>query len=68
MSVSEVVTFSNSSTIQSVQVTIMDDLFLEIDEVFIVSLSLENPVDVGRVELRPISVSVIILDADGECA
>ena len=44
----------------------MDDPFLEINEVFTVSLSLENPVDVGRVELRPITGSVTILDNDSE--
>ena len=59
-------TFNNYSTIQSLQVTIEDNLLLEIDEVFTVSLSLENPVDVGRVELRPTIGSVTILDDDSE--
>ena len=66
MSLSEVVTFSSSSTIQSVQVTIVDDDLLEIDEVFTASLELVNAVDVDRIVLMPASAPVTIFDDDSE--
>ena len=58
-------TFSNSSTIQTVQVSIVNDSVLETDEVFTASVSLENPADVSRVELGPFSASITIFDDDG---
>ena len=64
ISLSEVVTFSSSSTIQSVQVTIVDDDLLEIDEVFTASLELVNAVDADRVVLMPASATVTIFDDD----
>ena len=58
-------TFSSSLTVQTVQVSIANDSLLEIDEVFTVSFSLENPADVGRIELELILASVTISDDDG---
>ena len=43
----------------------MNDSLLESDEVLTASLSLENPADLGYIELRPISASVTITDDDG---
>ena len=63
---SEVVTFSSSSTTQTVQVMIVDDNLLEIDEVFTASLALVNDGDASRVILMPISASVTIFDDDSE--
>ena len=65
-SLSEVVTFSSSSTIQSVRVTIVDDDLLEIDEVFTASLELVNAVDADRVVLMPASAPVTIFDDDSK--
>ena len=62
-SISRVLIFSNSSTVQTVQVPIVNDLVLELNEVFIASLSLEN--FSNRVKLVPNSVSVTINDDDG---
>jgi hypothetical protein len=53
-------------TLQTVNVTIVDDDLLEIDEVFSASLTLVNPDADARVQLQPDSANVIILDEDGE--
>ena len=52
-------------TAQTVQVLVVNDSLLESDEVLTASLSLENPADLGYIELRPISASVTITDDDG---
>jgi hypothetical protein len=54
-------------TLQTVNVTIVDDNLLEIDELFSASLALVNPDADARVQLRPDSADVTILDEDGEC-
>ena len=65
--ISQVLTFSSSVNLQTVNVNIEDDDLLEIDEVFSASLALENPDTDSRVQLRPDSADVTILDEDGEC-
>ena len=63
--ISEVITFSSSSITQTVHVSIVNDPLLEIDEVFTVSLSLEDKTDLGLVQLNPTSTSITIIDDDG---
>ena len=63
ISVSQVLTFSSSITAQTVQVPIVDDLVMELSEVFTASISLENSSD--HVELMPNSISITISDDDG---
>ena len=53
-------------TFQHVNVSIMNDDLLEIDEVFTVSLTLENTADAARVNLQPDSAEVTTLDEDSE--
>ena len=53
-------------TLQTVNVSIMNDDLLEIDEVFTASLTLENTADAARVNLQPDSAEVTILDEDSE--
>jgi hypothetical protein len=53
-------------TLQTVNVTIVDDNLLEIDETFGASLALVNPDADVRVQLRPHLADVAILDEDGE--
>ena len=63
ITISQVLTFCNSSTVQAVQVPIVNDSVLELSEVFTASISLAE--DSNIVELMPNSVSVTILDDDG---
>ena len=65
LSISEVLTFSSSSTTQTVNVSIVDDQLLEGNEVFLVSLALKNQTDVHYVQLGPTSASITIIDDDG---
>ena len=67
LSISEVLTFSSSSTTQIVNVSIVNDQLLEVDEVFTVYLSLvwDSPADLGYVQLGPTSASITIIDDDG---
>ena len=59
-------TFSNSTTVQTVQIPIVNDSALELSEVFTVSISLaEDSNDIDIVELMPNSISVTIIDDDG---
>ena len=61
-------TFSSSSTEQTITVTINDDDLLEINEVFRATLELVNvAADQDSVELQPEEASVTILDEDSEC-
>ena len=53
-------------TLQAVNVNIVNDVLLEIDEVFSASLALVNAEDATRALLLPDSAEVIILDEDGE--
>ena len=53
--------------LQIVNVNIEDDDLLEIDEIFRASLALVNPDTDSRVQLRPDSADVTILDEDSEC-
>ena len=62
--ISEVITFSSSSIAQTIHVSIVNDQLLEIDEVFTVSLSLEDESDRGRVQLNPSSASITVIDDD----
>ena len=64
--VSQVLTFSSSVSLQTVNVSIVNDSLLEIDEVFTASLTLENTADAARVNLQPDSAEVTILDDDSE--
>jgi hypothetical protein len=64
--ISQVLTFSSSMTLQTVNVNIVDDDLLEIDEVFSASLALVNPDADERVQLQPDSAIVTIIDEDGE--
>ena len=64
--ISQVLTFSSSVSLQTVNVSIVDDNLLEIDEIFTASLALENAADAARVILHPNSTEVTILDEDGE--
>ena len=68
VAVTEVLTFTSTSTEQMVQVTIENDDLLEIDEVFRAMLDHElvNADDVGRVMLTPDVATVTILDDDSE--
>ena len=52
--------------LQTVNVNIEDDDLLEIDEIFRASLALENPDTDSRVQLRPDSADVTILDENSE--
>ena len=63
--ISEVLTFSGSSTTQIVHVSIVNDRLLEINEVFTASLSLEDETDRDYVQLNPSSASITIIDDDG---
>ena len=53
-------------TLQTVNVNIINDDFLEINEVFSASLALVNADDAARVDLQPDSANITILDDDGE--
>ena len=65
-SIPQVLTFSSSSTVQTMQISIVNDSALELSEVFTVSISLaENSNDIDTVELMPNSISVTIIDDDG---
>ena len=64
--ISQVLTFSSSVSLQTVNVSIVNDNLLEIDEVFTASLTLENTADAARVNLQPDSAEVTILDEDSE--
>ena len=66
IAISQVLTFSNTSSVQTVLVSIVNDSLLEIDEVFSASLSLENTADADSVTLQPISAAVTIVDEDSE--
>ena len=46
---------------------IVNDDLVEIDEVFSASLSLVNPAADARIELRPNSAEVTIINDDCEC-
>ena len=46
-------------------VSIVNDSLLEINEVFTASLSLDDPADLGYIQLGPTSASVTIIDDDG---
>ena len=46
-------------------VLIVNDPLLETHEVFTASLSLDDETDRGHVQLNPISVSITIVDDDG---
>ena len=63
--ISEVLTFSNSSTTQTAHVSIVNDSLLEINEVFTASLLLDDPADLDYIQLGPTSASVTIIDDDG---
>jgi hypothetical protein len=63
-SVSQALAFTNSLRVQTVRVPIVNDLTLELSEIFTVSLSLENS-NHDHVKLVPNSVSVTISDDDG---
>ena len=63
--ISENITFSSSSTTQTVHVSIVNDALLETDEVFTASLSLEDETDLGLIQLNPTSASITIVDDDG---
>ena len=65
VSISQVLTFSSSSTVQIIQISIVNDLVLEQNEMFTVSLVLKESDDIDIVELMPKSVSVTIIDDDG---
>ena len=58
--ISQVLTFSSSVTLRTVNVSIVDDDLLEIDEVFTASLTLENTADAAH------SAEVTLLDEDSE--
>ena len=65
---SQILTFSGSSTEQTVTVTINDDNLLEVNEVFRATLEILNVVaDQDSIVLQPAEISVIILDEDSEC-
>ena len=64
-SVTQALIFSNSSTFQTVQVPIVNDLTLELSEVFTASLALVQESFNNHVKLIPTSVSVTISDDDG---
>ena len=65
--ISQVLTFSSSMILRTINMTIEDDNLLEIDEAFSASLALENPDADSRVQLQPDSADITILDEDGEC-
>ena len=61
----KVLTFSSSSTTQTVHVSIVNDSLLEINEGFTASLLLDDPADLDYVQLGPTSASITIIDDDG---
>ena len=63
--ISEVLTFSSFSTARTARILIVNDSLLEIDEVFTASLSLDDPADLGYVQLGPTSTFITIIDDDG---
>ena len=65
--ISQVLTFSSSVNLQTVNVNIEDDDLLETDEMFSALLALENPDTDSRIQLQPDLVDIIILDEDGKC-
>ena len=65
--ISQVLTFSSSVNLQTVNVNIEDDDLLEIDEIFRASLALVNADIDSRVQLQPDLADVTIFDEDGEC-
>lgn len=53
-------------SLQTVNVSIVDDNLLEIDEIFRASLAPENAAGAAQVILQPDSAEVTILDEDSE--
>lgn len=59
-----VLSFTNTSFVQNVSLTIIDDRLLESEEHFVVTLTQVNEED--RVIIQPESANVTILDNDSE--